>query len=152
MSSSSPVTLERARPGDFAAVADLLRRAGLPADGLEDHQENLFVARHDERVVGCGALEIYADGALLRSVAVDLEARGTGLGQRLTRACLALARERRVGRVYLLTETAADFFLRFGFRRISRSAIAPGVQQSVELTSACPASAQAMMLELAAGE
>ena len=50
--------------------------------------------------------------------------------------------------VYLLTETAGGFFPRFGFRAIPRDAVDPAVQRSVELTSACPASALVMRLEL----
>ncbi len=146
MSLSSPVTVGPARPGDFAAVAQLLRRVQLPPDGLEAHQETLLVARVNGQVVGCAALEIYDDGALLRSVAVERDVRGAGLGQRLTRAALGLARQHDVSRVYLLTETAGDFFPRFGFETIPRSEIAPGVQQSVEFKSVCPETAQAMML------
>ncbi len=121
MSSSSPVTVEPARPGDFAAIAQLLRRVQLPPDGLQYHQETLLVARVNGQVVGCAALEIYDDGALLRSVAVERDVQGSGLGQRLTRAALGLARQHGVRRIYLLTETAGAFFPRFGFETIPRS-------------------------------
>ncbi len=151
MSASSPVTVEPARPEDFAAITQLLRRAQLPPDGLQYHQETLLVARVNGQVVGCTALEIYDDGALLRSVAVEQDVRGTGLGQRLTRAALGLARQHGVRRIYLLTETAGDFFPRFGFETIPRSEIAPGVQQSVEFKSGCPETAQAMMLVIEGG-
>jgi len=53
-----------------------------------------------------------------------------------------------VATVYLLTETAAGFFPRFGFQPIQRAEVAPAVQQSIEFTSACPASAQPMRLVL----
>ena len=42
--------------------------------------------------------------------------------------------------VYLLTETASGFFPRFGFHPTHRAAVDLAVQQSVEFTSACPAS------------
>src|SRR5450755_439821 len=57
-----------------------------------------------------------------------------------------------VQEVYLLTETASDYFLRFGFRPIDRSAIAPAIHASVEWTSVCPASVQAMVLQIETGE
>ena len=75
------------------------------------------------RVVGSAALEFYGKAALLRSVAVVAELRGAGLGHRLTGAALDLARQRGVTAVYLLTETAADFFPRFGFRPTQRAQI-----------------------------
>lgn len=148
MSDRAPA-IRAAGPGDLPAVRDLLGRTRLPADGLAAHLETVLVARGDGRIVGCAALELYADGALLRSVAVAPERQGEGLGVRLTRAALALARARGAPRVYLLTETAAGFFPRFGFRTIDRAAVAPGVQQSVEYTTVCPVSAQVMMLDLA---
>ncbi|MGH7538286.1 MAG: GNAT family N-acetyltransferase, partial [Gemmatimonadales bacterium] len=94
------------------------------------------------------AVELYGTTGLLRSVAVDATLRGQGIGVRLTDAALALARRRGVRYVYLLTETAARFFPRFGFRTIPRSEVAPAVRESVEFTGACSESAVAMVKEL----
>lgn len=138
------------RPAEWAAVEALLRASGLPPDGLERHRATTLVARDAARVVGCVALELYDDGALLRSLAVDASVRGRGLGIRLARAALACARDRGVGAVYLLTETADGFFPRFGFRGVSRDEVPPGVGSSVEFTSACPETARVMMAELVA--
>ena len=74
--------------------------------------------------------------------------RGTGLGGRLTEAALELSRNLAIAEAYLLTETADLFFPRFGFRPLPRSEVSLGVRRSVEFTSACPASARAMVLEL----
>lgn len=63
-----------------------------------------------------------------------------------------MARQLGIHEVYLLTETAADYFPRFGFHRIERAAASPAIHSSVEWTSACPASAQAMVLSLHAVE
>ena len=102
-------------------------------------------------MVGSAALEAYGGAALLRSVAVRGELRGKGLGRRLVSAALELAAERRANTVYLLTEGAEDFFVRLGFRRVARTDVgreSPEVSRSVQFTSACPESAQAMMLFL----
>ena len=74
--------------------------------------------------------------------------RGTGLGVRLTEAALALAVERGVRSVYLLTETAGEFFPRFGFRTVTRDEVNPAVKASEEFSSLCPESAQVMVLDL----
>ncbi len=142
------VSIEPARSEDLPAVLALLENSGLPKDGLAEHLATTLVARDDGRIVGSAALELYAAAALLRSVAVDARLRGQGLGQRLARAALDLARQRGVTSVYLLTETAAGFFPRFGFHAIDRSAAPQPVQQSVEFASACPSSALAMRVIL----
>jgi len=108
------------------------------------------VARLEGRVVGSAGLEHYEPAALLRSVAVRQDLRGTGLGRRLTEATLELSRNLVVAEAYLLTEAADLFFLRFRFRPIPRSGLPLGVRRSVAFTSACPASACAMVLDLRA--
>lgn len=133
---------------ELGAVLGLLRRNQLPDAGLAEHAANLLVAVESGRIVGSAALELYGDAALLRSVAVELPLRGRGLGVALTQAALDLARERGVRAVYLLTETAAKFFGRLGFRRIPRAEAEPAVGTSVEFTTACPASATCMVLSL----
>ncbi|MFH0848860.1 MAG: arsenic resistance N-acetyltransferase ArsN2 [archaeon] len=127
---------------------ELLRSNGLPPDGLNDHLNMILVLRENERVSGSAALEIYDTAALLRSVAVERQRQGKGWGKQLTNAMLKLAEEKGVTHVYLLTETASDFFERFGFRRVDRSEVPLTVRSSVEFTSACPESAMAMLLPL----
>jgi amino-acid N-acetyltransferase len=137
-------TIESARTDDTAAVLRLLETNRLPTDGLTEHWPTTIVARDGNRIVGSAALEVYPDGALLRSVAVEPMMHGRGLGGELVAAALDLANRRSVPALYLLTTTAEGFFPRFGFTRIARGDVPPGVQQSVEFTSACPASAVVM--------
>jgi len=93
-------------------------------------------------------VEVYGQAGLLRSVAVDAKRRGKGLGERLTKAALELARNRGVRDIYLLTTTAGNFFPRFGFTAIPRAELDPALNQSEELRGACPASALAMRAAL----
>jgi amino-acid N-acetyltransferase len=148
MSHFDEITLEPAAPADWPAICALLQQSGLPLDGLADHLAHTLVARAGSEIVGCAALEWYGRYALLRSVAVAAGLRGSGLGHRLTQAVLAQARHEEVQAVYLLTETAANFFPRFGFQTVERSQVPPAVCQSVEFTTACPTSALAMELTL----
>ena len=142
------VTIERATVADTGALLDLMKANGLPADGLAEHVATTLVARDAGRIVGSAGLEIYADGALLRSVAVAPDRRGDGLGGRLTTAALDLAREQKIEALFLLTTTAEAYFPRFGFQCITRADVPPGVQQSIEFRSACPASAIVMRRRL----
>lgn len=123
---------------EMDAVYSLLRAVSLPVQGLDAHGDTILVARRGEDVVGSVALEVYEDGALLRSLAVAESERGRGLGIELTQAAIALARARGVPVVVLLTETAAEFFPRFGFETVSRADVPAGVRGSVEFTTVCP--------------
>jgi len=133
---------------DVPHVLALLEELHLPLDGVRAHVGTMIVARESGHVVGTAALELYPDGALLRSVAVASRLQGKRLGHQLTEAALRLAREHGADTVFLLTTTAERFFPRFGFEPISRSEVPASVQASVEFQSACPASAVAMRMRL----
>ncbi len=138
-------SIERAHATDTAAIRALLEENHLPLEGLADHLKTTLVARlNGSVVVGSAGLEVYPDGALLRSVAVATERQGEGLGRQLTAAAIQLAKTIGVPAVYLLTTTAEDYFPRFGFERIQRAEVPTSVQTSVEFTSACPNSATVM--------
>ena len=140
--------IESAKHQDLPAVHALLDRLNLPLDGVDDHVQTMLVAREDGQVVGTAALELYPDGALLRSVAVDPVRQGNRLGHDLTEAALSLAARQGVGAVFLLTTTAERFFPKFGFERVTRDDVPASVQGSVEFRSACPASAIVMRKHL----
>lgn len=130
-------TIERATAGDLPGVEALLVGARLPLDGAADAFRTGVVARDGERVVGCAAIEVYGDAALVRSVVVDEARRGQGLGGQLVSSVEALARDAGARDAYLLTETAEGWFPRFGYAPISRADAAPAIGTSVEFTTAC---------------
>lgn len=142
------IAITKAKPDELNAVLTLLAAASLPRDGVAEHFGHFLVARAGDRVVGAVGMEHYGQGGLLRSLAVAAEYRGQGLGQALTERILHEARGWGVQRVFLLTETAADFFPKFGFKRIAREAADPEVQGSVEFRTACCQSAACMRLDL----
>jgi amino-acid N-acetyltransferase len=144
------MVIETARPTDLPEVHALLERAHLPLDGVDEHVHTMVVARANATVVGTPALELYADGALLRSVAVDPAFQGRTLGHQLTEAALRMARDRGVDTVFLLTTTAERFFPKFGFEPITRADVPASVRTSIEFISACPKSAVVMRKQLVA--
>jgi amino-acid N-acetyltransferase len=143
------VVIEAASLHDFSEVRTLLDRHRLALEGVDELGDTMIVAKDDSHVVGVAALELFADGALLRSVAVDSAVQGQRLGHRLTEAALQMAQARAVRSVFLLTTTADRFFARLGFEHITRHDVPPSVQASVEFRSACPASAVVMRKRLA---
>lgn len=126
----------RARPEDAAAVHRLIARYAaegllLPrtAEEVSAHIGRFLVliepasAGAVERLLGCVALEPYGpDLAEIRSLAVDPQIRGRGLGARLLRFVLAVARRRKIARVFAVTH-APQFFNRQGFQTLSRRAL-----------------------------
>ncbi len=142
------ISIKPASTVDLPAIIKLLAESELPQAGVGDNLATALVAHAGGEVIGCAALEIHGTAALLRSVAVAVTYRGQGLGQTLTQATLALARQQGITHLYLLTETAANFFLKFGFQPVDRSQVSPAVQNSIEFTTLCPASALAMELRL----
>ncbi|MFN8441914.1 MAG: arsenic resistance N-acetyltransferase ArsN2 [Caldilineaceae bacterium] len=142
------VTIAAAQPADQAWVEALLQRCSLPTDGVGNALPNGLVAYADGHLVGSAVLEIYGKAALLRSVAVYPALRGTGLGHRLVRAALELAKAKEISELYLLTTSAGDFFARFGFKPIERTQVQDEVKQSIEFQSACPESALVMRVEV----
>jgi amino-acid N-acetyltransferase len=140
-------TMTSAGPEDLPQIIRLLVRCGLPQDGLKTSAALIVVAKDGENVVGCAALEVYGTAGLLRSLAVDPAYRSQALGSQLVETMLAYGKRFGIRHLYLLTETATEYFPRFGFRPIARDAVSPAIHGSVEWTSACPVSAQAMVLE-----
>lgn len=142
------VTIRTARPSDVSSVRRLLTEATLPVAGVPDSLEHFLVAEREGVLVGAIGLEPYGTAALLRSAVVHPDLRGTGLGESLVRALIDDARRARVGALVLLTTTAAEWFPRFGFTRITRAEVPVELHASEELRGACPASAVVMQLAL----
>lgn len=141
---TAPATIDRASSDDVDAIIGLLASHHLPIDGVVDRLATTLVAREGGRVAGSAALEVYPDGALMRSVAVSPLLQNSGLGRRLTERVLTMAADLHVPAVYLLTTTAEGYFPRFSFVRIPRDQVPAGVARSTEFTSACPSSAAVM--------
>ena len=140
--------LREARSADLAQVLALLRRAGLPAAGVAESFSQFYVAHNQGALVGAAGLEVYGASALLRSVVVDDEWRGTGVGRSLIDHALEQARQHGIADVFLLTTTAEHYFPRFGFACVTRDSVTDDVKRSVEFQGACPASAVVMRKSL----
>ncbi len=82
---------------------------------------DFYVFVEGERVVGAAALNIcWEDLAEVRSLVVDGNHNGRGIGRYLVEACIAEARQLGIGRVFALTYQQA-FFEKLGFQVIEKS-------------------------------
>ncbi len=141
------IEFRQANPADWLEIEDLLMRHRLPPAGAKDHLQHFVVGRNSASILaGVAGIEYYGDVALLRSVAVAWRKRG--LGSDLVRRILDQAAKDGIRQVALLTETAAEYFPRFGFRVIRRDELPPALQASAEFQGACPDTAVAMLLDL----
>ncbi|HUR06715.1 MAG TPA: amino-acid N-acetyltransferase [Nonomuraea sp.] len=92
----------------------------------EDVQE-FWIAERGGQVVGCGALHVlWEDLAEVRTVAVDPEFRGLGIGHRIVSSLIMTARELGLRRVFCLT-FEVDFFARHGFSPVQGTPVSPEV-------------------------
>ncbi len=134
--------IERASASDIPAIEALLAAAGLPLDGAAQAFGLGVVARSvapgsAASVVAAAAVERYGASGLLRSVVVAPEVRGTGLGREIVAAAERLARDEGMGELYLLTETAVDWFPRLGYEVVDRAVASAAVGASIEFTTVC---------------
>jgi UDP-N-acetylmuramate: L-alanyl-gamma-D-glutamyl-meso-diaminopimelate ligase len=139
-----------ARPGDMQDVRDIAAEMKLVDAGLGDtNAANFLVLRNETGFVGCVGLEVYGEDAILRSLAITKTARGVGYGWLLADTAIQVARHRGVRRIYLLTETASDFFAaKHGFRVVDLSTVGSAVSESNTFRSQRGLDAVAMRLDL----
>ncbi len=82
---------------------------------------DFYVFVEDDRVVGVAALNIcWEDLAEVRSLVVNEDVAGRGIGRHLVEACLSEARQLGIGRVFALTYQQS-FFEKLGFEVIEKS-------------------------------
>jgi UDP-N-acetylmuramate: L-alanyl-gamma-D-glutamyl-meso-diaminopimelate ligase len=139
-----------ARRADMAEVRALLTQLGLAPDLAGDLEfPPFYVLRNESGVVGAVALDVLGDDAILRDLGVDGATRGAGYGWMLADAAVAEARHRGVRRIYLLTETAGDFFAaKHGFRVVDRSTVSAAVAASSTFQGSTDSKFVAMRIDL----
>ncbi len=128
----------------------VLEAAGISAHtAADDHAAAFFVLHNEAGLVGCVALEVLGDDAVLHSLAVTPEVRGVGYGWMLADTAISEGRHRGVRHIYLVTTDAADFFAaKFGFRVVDRSTVSPAVNGTAAFQRGTSDRLVAMRLDL----
>lgn len=148
MSSVGTPTLRTATAADAQRIRDLLERSGLPTDDLATARSEFVIASSAGQTIGIGALERFGGVALLRSVAVEPQWRGSGVGRLIVEALERRARAAGISELILLTLTARNLFEQLDYRTKPRDQVPPAVLDSAEFRSLCPASAVCMAKDL----
>jgi amino-acid N-acetyltransferase len=90
---------------------------------LYENLRDFAVYEIDGEVVGCTALAIiWADLAEVRSLAVEMNHQGRGIGRRLVEWCIAEARRLQIRRIMSLTYEQA-FFEKLGFVTVPKESL-----------------------------
>lgn len=111
---------------DYATEGVLLPRT---LQNVREHISSFLVVEEKRRIAGCVCLEDYGTGlAEIRSLAVNREIRGQGLGVKLVEFALLDARRKKIARVFAVTH-APEFFTRHGFAASSRRAIPEKIER-----------------------
>jgi amino-acid N-acetyltransferase len=133
-SDAMSAAVRRARTSDVRQIQRLVQGyvdqgilLGKQLVTLFEDVPDFVVAELDGKVVGCGAVHVmWEDLAEIRTVAVEPELRGHGIGDLVVSRLLEHARELGVRRVFVLT-FEVRFFGRHGFHEIDGTPVQPEV-------------------------
>lgn len=145
--------IRQAGPEDLRAIQNLLSICLLPTSDLRDGHTALYVAETDRGIIGAGGLDNVGESVgMLRALAVMPGYRKQQVGRRLVQRLLAQAEEFGLKKLFLLTQTACDYFLHIGFEPIERRLAPPSVSESQLFRELNPADARLMMCQLGIAE
>lgn len=112
--------LECATDSDMAEISDFLRIADLTLSGLDSPTVHLWISRNETtgRIFASIGYDSSEDGrpALIRSVAVDPELRGVGIGLELAQFAMDRAVEAGAHQAWLFSRRSGPFWQKTGFR------------------------------------
>lgn len=142
--------IRKANGADLDKIQNLLAANGLPAGDISMTLIEGFLVVEDAggAVVGSAGLEQIGSNALLRSLALTSEWRGTGVVKELVAQLEDKARSLGQQDVWLLTTTAERFFERAGYERISRDEVLGEVRSCRQFAVLCPSTATCMRKRL----
>lgn len=127
------VSIKPIAKSELEGLRLVLLAEGLPVENILDAPVDFFSAQAENgAAVAWGGLEIYGNQAILRSVVVNSVLRGTGAGRKLVRELIDEARIRGLKRLWLLTNSAENFFGKMGFSHAIRSEAPIEIQNSEE--------------------
>ena len=139
------VSLEIEKPGaeDLQEIKQLLQQNKLPVEDIAD-LSHFFIAKKGKKIAGVIGLEVYNQYGLLRSMVTDANYRKYSIASSLVDKLFQYAVELGLKEMYLLTETAEQYFQKKGFHTIERDNAPKAIKQTKEFSHLCPSSAVVM--------
>jgi amino-acid N-acetyltransferase len=135
--------IRKAGAADWNDVQALLLGSDLPVEDLDAEKLDRFLLATElaggrEHILGVVGLESYGNVGLLRSLVVDVVARGTGCGSYLVDALERKSSTEGIRELWLLTIDADGFFASRGYRSVSRDTAPTAIRDTAEFSSLCP--------------
>ena len=109
------ITFRRGIDADVPELVRVISEAKLPPIFVEEFIGGFVIAEKDGRIITAGGMEVYETAGFLRSIAVDKDARGLGLGRRIADLLRADAQASGIEHLFLFTQDAYTFWKHVGF-------------------------------------
>ncbi len=104
---------------NYFAKQDLMLPRSL--NELYENIRDFWVAEENNKIVGCSALHIsWDDLAEIKSLAVQKNKQGLGIGRELIEACINEAEDLGAKRIFVLTYKP-EYFKKLGFKRVKNA-------------------------------
>jgi amino-acid N-acetyltransferase len=133
-----------AKASDLDSIKALLVSTELPSADIHEHLKWCVVCEERGLIVGVGCLEVYDNVGLIRSIAVRPEQKNRGIGKLVCHAIEQRAYNLGISTLYLLTETAEEYFSSLGFSAKDRSDAHASIANTKQFKSLCPSTATLM--------
>ena len=134
---------------DLVQIENLLKKYNLPVNDISEYIDNFVISEEENKIIGVGGYETHEEIALIRSIAVAQEFRGKSIGVNIYYLLEKKIKHIGIKEVYLLTETAADYFKKLGFTIKERTNTPKAVMQTKQFKEICPSTAIVMFNRLA---
>ncbi len=130
---------------DLAGILALLAGARLETADIDPAAPPQFFGIRDANaLVAVVGLEVFGANGLLRSLAVVPSAQGRGLARALVASVEDSAVQQGVSCLFLLTDSAAAFFVKMGYAHTARVPAPAAIRATPQFSSLCPASSAFM--------
>jgi len=144
MNTTNQTNITKASDNQRQSIISLLQSEKLPVEDLPASLNNFFVALDNSHLIGVIGLEKYNNCGLLRSMVVNKKHRSKNIASQLVQQLEDYATTVGIDCMYLLTESASQYFERKGYERITRDEVPKELQASSEFSHVCPVSAIVM--------
>ncbi len=138
------INIRQADKADLADIIKLLDNNNLPTIDIPNSSIQLFIGSYNCSTIGVIGIEIYEKTGLLRSLAVQESFNKLKVGTKLINKLFDHIKLNNIRDVYLLTESAEDYFTRFEFEKVDRSIVPGVIMETREYKDICPNSAVVM--------
>ena len=140
--------IKQATDREFDIIKKLLDDNNLPTTDIYQDNIQFFIGLINDKIMSVIGLEKYKDSGLLRSLAVNDLFKNQQVGTRLIQHLFNLCVSEHIDKIYLLTTTAENYFVKFGFLKIDRIEAPDILKQTREFKDICPLSAVLMYKNL----